>query len=144
MFQNPLCHHFCAINFLDLPWSKFIFGETELLHQSALVCKGVLLLLQQAKNLFIVFQNQLLDPKGLCFCMVKLYSWPHGKTSFCKVIIHARWLKKKGPAPTDMLCEYRMTMSFLLKDLCGCFIFGNEMPDQWHQHLHYALTDNSQ
>ncbi len=144
VFQNPLCHHFCAINFLDSPWSKFIFSETELLQQSALLHKDVLLLLQYAKNLFIIFQNHLMDPKGLCFCVLKLYLWPHGKTSFCKVTVHAQWMRKKGPGPMAMPHEYRMTMSFLLKDLCGYFVFGNKMLDQWHQHLHYALADNSQ
>ncbi len=143
IFQNPMCHHFCSINFLDSPWSKFIFGETELLHQSALLHKGVLLLLQYMKNLFITFQGHLLDPKGLCYCAVKLYSWPHSKMSYCKVTVHARWMRKKGHTPTDMPHEYGTTMSFLLKDLCGYYVFKNEMPEQWHHHLHHALADNS-
>ena len=74
IFQNPLCHHFCSIAFLDSLWLKFIFGETKLLCQSALLHKGVLLLLQHVKNLFITFQGHLLDPKGLCYCAIKLYS----------------------------------------------------------------------
>ena len=143
IFQNPLCHHFCSINFLDSLWSRFIFGETELLCQSTLLHKGVLLLLQHAKNLFITFQGHLLDPKGLCYCTIKLYSWPHSKTSYCKVTVHARWMRKKGPAPMDMPHAYGTTMSFLLKDLCGYYMFGNEMPEQWHCHLYYALADNS-
>ena len=141
IFQNPLCYHVCSIYFLNSPWLKFIFRETELLCQSALLCKGVLLLLQYAKNLFITFQGHLLDLKGLCYCTVKLYSWPHGKTSYCKVTVCARWMRKKGPTPMDMPSKYGITMSFLLKDLCGHYVFRNKMPEQWCHHLHYTLAN---
>ena len=72
-FQNPLCNHFCNICFLNAPWLRFIFSKTELLRQSALLLWSILLLLLHAWDLFIVFHEQLENPKGLAYCGVKLY-----------------------------------------------------------------------